>query len=402
MKLFFIWLFGLMCGSCICDNTKNLLVVVLMVKNEEAAMQSTLQPFLDAEIDNYLILDTGSSDNTIPITRNLFASHGISNGHIVEQPFIDFATSRNYALQCAEARFPQAQFLLMIDAEWITHSVPELYTFCANHVTDTCDAYGINILMHKNNSQHTLYTLIRAHKNVRYSGVVHEAVVVNTVGKVPNSVYFELLPTHYGEEKSKNRWERDRDLLLQEHYNDPCNPRVLFYLGQTYAALNDYENACAYYKKRCSLVTPNKEEDFVSHYRLGLLYDVLDNWQQAEYYYIKAYSMRPTRAEPLVWLASHYLKTQHYSLSFLCARLAAQIPYPQEDILFIENDIYAYTRYDILGQVAGYLEEYEIGEAATCQALANKPEAPHLQSNLDLYQAIKKNREVIPCTTKSF
>ena len=43
-----------------------------VIKNEENFITKTLQPFLDAGIDSYLILDTGSDDNTIFVTEKLF------------------------------------------------------------------------------------------------------------------------------------------------------------------------------------------------------------------------------------------------------------------------------------------------------------------------------------------
>src|SRR5579871_6668212 len=69
-----------------------LLVVVLMVKNEETVMRATLQPFIDAGIQSYLIFDTGSTDNTVQVTRDLFDEYEITQGYILQEPFIDFAT----------------------------------------------------------------------------------------------------------------------------------------------------------------------------------------------------------------------------------------------------------------------------------------------------------------------
>src|SRR5579863_731223 len=95
-----------------------ILVVVLMVKNEETVMRATLQPFIDGGIDSFFIFDTGSTDNTITVTQEFFRKNNITKGYIEEEPFIDFATSRNHALERAEKKFPNAGFMLMLDAEW--------------------------------------------------------------------------------------------------------------------------------------------------------------------------------------------------------------------------------------------------------------------------------------------
>src|SRR5258707_10172559 len=85
-----------------------LLVVVLMVKNEETVMRATLQPFVDGGVDSFFIFDTGSTDNTIEVTEQFFAEHGITQVYIAQEPFIDFATSRNRALDLAQEKFPNA------------------------------------------------------------------------------------------------------------------------------------------------------------------------------------------------------------------------------------------------------------------------------------------------------
>lgn len=375
--------------ACIfCDMANPLLAIILMVKNEEAAMQPTLQPFIDAGINSYLILDTGSTDNTIKVTQDLFSTHNVT-GYIIEQPFIDFSTSRNYALQCAEEKFPHAAFFLMIDAEWITHNVQGLLEFCKNHLNDTINVYDIRIVMRKNNSTHCMHNLIRAHKNMRYEGELHEGILTETLCILPENIYFELPVTRYGDDKTQKRFTRDLDILLKAHAKDPNNSRTLFYLAQTYTCLNDLENARKYLLLRSQFRGDNLEEDFISHYRLGVIHDALHDWPNALQFYFKAHVMRPTRAEPLVWLAYHYLLTKEYALSFLFAQRAVQIPYPKNDILFIENELYDYMRYDVLSQVAGYLNEFDLGEWATRKALEAHPEMAHLQANLDLYLKIK-------------
>lgn len=371
-----------------------LLVVLVMVKNEEAAMQQTLQPFIDAGIQSYLVLDTGSTDNTIAVTKSLFKCNNITQGYIAEQPFIDFATSRNYAFQCAEEKFPHAVFFLMIDAEWEAHNVQELIKFCANHIQDTYSVYTIRVIAPASNTMQYMPILTRAHKGIRYSGVVHESIITDTVCHLPDTINFTYNPTKYGEDKTKKRFLQDRDLLLAEYKKNPTNARNLFYLAQTYVSLNDLESARDYLLIRCSLTEGNLEEDFISHYRLGVIFDTLQDWQSALHYYLKAYNMRPTRAEPLVWLAYHYLLSKEYALSFLFAKKATEIPYPINDGLFIEKEMYEYMRYDVLGQVAGYLNEFEIGEAAIRKALVAHPDMPHLDANLDLYIKIQNSKKL--------
>jgi len=389
-RIFFCFSLALYCllyvGQSLCDP---LLVVVLMVKNEAQVMAPTLQPFADAGIDSYFIFDTGSTDDTIAVTEQFFKDHGIKQGVIEQEPFIDFASSRNRALRRAEANFPEAVFMLMLDAEWHLKNGSELLKFCAEHRMDNQDSYLINVVAP--NLDFCTQRLMRAHRGVKFVGVVHEVLDRVSYLRVPKNVFFELHTTQYGREKSERRWLRDRDLLLKEHERNPLDSRTAFYLAQTYDCLGDWENARIYYTKRCAMPGWD-EENFMAYYRLAQVYENLKQWDKALHYYMEAYSMRPGRVEPLVRVANYYLASQKFDLSFLFARHAAEIAYPENDTLFIDKYLYDFMRHDILGQCAWYVGKYPVGEAAVRKALTVQPDAPHLRGNLALY--LKKRSEL--------
>jgi hypothetical protein len=179
--------------------------------------------------------------------------------------------------------------------------------------------------------------------------------------------------------------------LMAEHLQDPSNARTLFYLAQTFDCLNDLINARLWYEKRIStLGWP--EETFMASYRLAQVLERLASvgecsWDEAHTEYLRAFSMRPTRAEPLVLLAEHYWNVGNYPLCYLFSHVAVQIPYPQDDYFLINHAFYDYYRYDLLGRAAWYLGKYAEGEAAVRQALIARPEMKHLHNNLALYVA---------------
>jgi tetratricopeptide (TPR) repeat protein len=226
--------------------------------------------------------------------------------------------------------------------------------------------------------------LIRCRSKAHFVGVVHEVIMPITTKKVSPDVYFEWGYSKQGIEQSRRRWVRDYDLLLREFHRNPKDPRTVFYLGQTKACLGQLQEACQWYELRATMLGWN-EETFITYYRLAQTYEALGNWDQAQKNYLKAFSMRPNRAEPLVQLAQHYLNTGEKELCFLFSRRAVEIPYPHTDLLFIDKELYNYTRYDLLGISAWYVNEFELGKKAVLQALETAPNAPHLQRNLELY-----------------
>jgi tetratricopeptide (TPR) repeat protein len=386
MKSILISFFAIACCQYVwCDP---LLIVVLMVKNEARVIEATLQPFVEGGITNFIIFDTGSTDCTQDIVTHFFKHHNILNAYVVEEPFTDFSTSRNHALDTAQRLFPEAIFMLMPDAEWYMHNVEGLVQFCKDHQHDHHASYLVPI----RSATLAYYTsrLIRCHKNIRFIGPVHEVLNAVTTVKLPDDIYFEWRPSQEGNKKSAQRWQRDRDLLLKSYAENPYDPRTLFYLAQTYECLEEWETAYKHYIARAAL-NGWAEENFITLYRLGGLAQMLNLKShmplvpQAIEYYLTAFSLRPHRAEPLIKIAQHYIDHDEMHLAFLFASRAVKLSYPSEDTLFIEKYVYDFVRYDLLGRCAWYVGEYALGEWAVLQALHVNPHADYLHRNLKFY-----------------
>lgn len=360
------------------------LVVVIMIKNEADVIVETLQPYVDGGIKRFLVLDTGSTDGTVEVVKNFFIEHNIEQGYVAEQDFVNFAVSRNYAIECAEELFKDNCFLFMPDAEWYMQDVPGLIQFCHEQSNSPENSFLV-LLRHRSGSiEFHVQRLFRAHKNIRFCGVVHETINQVSFVKVPSSSYILWSPSDQGCEKSRNRWQRDKDLLLNELELNPYDCRNSFYLAQTFDCLGDLKQAYHWYKHRTTLQGWD-EENFMAYYRLAQVCQRMNNWDEALKYYLAAYNMRSTRAEPLVKIAQHYWKQEKFALAYLFAARAVQIQYPTQDKLFIEKQTYDYARYDVLGCAAWYLQEYEVGKKAVEQALLAYNDLPHLLRNLNLY-----------------
>lgn len=383
------------------DYKKDLIAVVIMIKDEVDVIIPTLQPLIDGGINSILVYDTGSTDGTQQVTRTYFEEHGLVHAHIIEEPFIDFAASRNRALDLAEELFPNITFFLMLDAEWYTYNIHELIKFCETNEHYIAPGtlggcYAIRLVTLQDNIDNYTPRLIRREKNARYAGVVHESIQQQSSGRLPKTVYFEYAPKETGREKSKKRCVRDLQLLKKSLAEDPNNLRTMFYLGQTCQFLDDWEQAIYYYQKRANLGEIS-EERYLALYRIAcaiehILYTSIQNneyckyqWEDALQYYLQAHTMLPHRAEPLIRIATYYLNNNQHPVAYLFAHRAVALPYPQNDTLFVEKYAYEYLRYDILGQCALYAREFEEGKNAVLKALTITPEAPHLHHNLSVY-----------------
>lgn len=375
-----------------------MLVVVLMVKDEEPVIKPTLESYVAGLSEEqksalgFFVFDTGSTDKTIEKAEEFFIENGISNAAIAQEPFVDFATSRNRGLELAEEKFPNAVFLMMPDAEWYMVNMPALMDFCQEHKENVIESsYLVRIM----NPSIDFYTqrLLRKSAQLRFGGVVHETIIEGTPYRVPGEIYFDLRPSKTGNDKSMARWKRDLDLLLKHHNEHPNDPRTTFYLAQTYACLGDLENAHKYYKHRSTLAGWY-EENFVTWYRLAQITEWLAQksengeytWSQALEYYLKAYSYRSCRTEPLVRIAQHYLAKGEHALAYLFGHRACEQPYPINDVLFVDKNVYDFERHDVVGISSWYIGEYDMGEKGVRCALENRPEMEHLKKNLKFYE----------------
>lgn len=351
-----------------------ILAVVLMVKNEEAVIVPTVDRFVQGGITSFFIFDTGSTDHTIAVIEQYFKDKKITSYGISQEPFIDFSTSRNRALELAEAYFPHAGFFIMPDAEWYIVNAHKLLAFCQEQIHEKeFPIYSVRALYAGNFNDYDVDRLFRAANHIRFMGVVHETP--NYAGvriKVPRDIYFEHNPSRYGDEKTQARTKRDIALLTAEHEKEPKNGRTIFYLAQSYMVLGDFENAIRFFKKRAELKGFN-EERFLALYRIAQMTEILENqqkadWQEALDYYLQAFKTRPTRAEPLIHIAHYYLCKKDFQQAFDYANQACQISYPN-DSLAINKELYETTRWQVLAHAAEALGQFQISYQAACQAL---------------------------------
>ncbi len=397
MKKIFSLLFLIQFSFCY----EPLLVVAIMVKNEEAVIQATLEPFLKADPTgqyiHYLVFDTGSTDLTIAKATELFKVYNFTHYYIFQEPFVDFSISRNRALDLVENHFSQACFVLMPDAEWYINDVKGLLDYCLKEVSNNYGPYFIRLIEAKLD----FFTprLIRQSCHSRFRGVVHEALIVYAqqlpYTRVPETIFFKYAPTRYGKEKTEQRYKRDCQLLLNQYQKDPYDTQTTFYLAQTYECLGDWENAYRYYTIRAEQKGWH-EDDFLAHYRRAYCAEnlfrnnKLFTWEQVHALYLQAFTFKPNRIEPLIKIAQYYLEQQNMALSFLYAKAALEIPYPAKDNSFVEKNMYDFDRYNIVGTAAWYLGYFDVGEWAVQKAIEAHPDNAALYKNLSFYLERKK------------
>lgn len=345
-----------------------LLGLVMIVRNEAkriAEVLASYRPF----VDRYTILDTGSTDGTQDLIRD--ALSGIP-GNVLEEPFVDFATSRNRAL---ELHGQSTMFTIMPNGD-VLEGGAELRTFLEQHRDDEAGAYRVRIA-----PGHYYHPLVmRTGRGWRYKWRTHECAVGPLLGSVISGVTVWRDRGARTDAEWRARWTRDLDLLHRDRAEDPSDPRPYFYLGQTHECLGQFAEALAFFERRAEL-GGYFDEVFEAKFRIGKMKQLLGrSWADVQQAYLDAYAQDPRRAEPLYAIAEYWHAKEQHVLTRLFATLAAEMPKPVTD-LFLDEAVYQWKAADLAAIASFYAGYKEAGRAFAEKALRGNQNDERLRAN---------------------
>jgi len=382
----------------------------MMLKNEEKRLRTTLDSVVGG-VDSLVIYDTGSTDRTAEILKEFCAEHDMPL-HVKEGEFTDFSTSRNVALAFAD-EFPEIDFVLLMDCNDELRGGDALREFC--RVQNKTDETAWLVMQEWYSgvcNQYYNIRLLKPRRTWRYHGVVHEWIKKEDEGddyyihhKAPAPICLFQDRTQ-DDDKTGKRFYRDKELLLVEHENNPEDGRTVFYLAQTCSCLGQKKDAYYWYGVRAKMMG-FYEEGFHCHLRRGeialkrieapveedddeeTVFLKSLTWEDTLGHFMKAFEHTP-RAEPVTSIAEHYRAQEKWLLAFHFARIACELPYP-DGVLFIDNHVYDYTRWHVMGIVAFYAGYIPEGLAA-CQHAIARADQEIDRNNLAFYKdAVKKH-----------
>jgi len=315
---------------------------LVMVKDEEKRIHVTLNSIIG--LDSLIVYDTGSTDKTIEIIQEFCRVHSIPL-RLKCGIFVDFSTSRNVALEFADS-FPDVDFILLMDSndELQSETLRMIAERENNNVAKT--AYLVCQKLKKKTSVTTFFNIrfIKPRSGWRYRGSVHEGFELNNdtiprISKLPETVVL-YQDRDQDDLKSYSRFNRDKELLLKDHLQNPSNPRTVYYLAQTLDGMGNFEESEKYHRLRVEM-GGFIEERFMSAFRVACLQK---EWEDSFKWYMKSYSILQ-RAEPLINIADHYHKTRQWNLGlgYHFAKLACELKYPENSLFYVERQAYDYN-----------------------------------------------------------
>ncbi|GAB3285589.1 glycosyltransferase [Parahaliea aestuarii] len=312
----------------------------MIVRDESAVIERCLAS-VRAHIDYWVIVDTGSLDDTPALVEH--ALDGIP-GELHHTPWRDFSYNRNDAMQRASGK---ADYLLFIDADeqlevddgaMLAPRIQEAYSL------ETC--FGA--------LRYDRLALVSTALPWQWAGVLHEYLDAGRTVSQPRLPGVRILVTADGaRSRDPNKFEKDVKVLQQALEREPDNARYVFYLAQSYRDAGHREEARHYYLQRAGM-GGWEEEVWYALFQVALLHQQLEEIQATVVdAFLAAYACRPLRAESLVSLA-HYLRTREaWELAYLFARAACDIA-PPSDRLFVDWSVYQWRARDELALAAFY------------------------------------------------
>jgi tetratricopeptide (TPR) repeat protein len=345
-----------------------LLGLVMIVKNEAKRISEVLasyRPYINA----WTILDTGSTDGTQDLIRKEL--DGIP-GTLHEEPFVDFATSRNRAL---ELHGLTTVFSIMPNGDVLSGG-PALVDFLEAHRVDLgSGAYRVRI-----EPGHYYHPLVmRTGMGWRYKWRTHECAIGPNVGPQIDAVIVRRDRGARTDEEWRARWTRDLDLLNRDRQEDPSDPRPYFYLGQTHECLGQFEQALAFFERRAEM-GGYFDEIYEAKYRIAKMKEKLGRpWPEIQQAFLDAFAFDPRRAEPLFAISDHYYDKVH-AISRIFSIAAAQMEKPPTD-LFLDESVYTWKSADRAAISSFYAGHKDSGRYWAAEAVAASPHDERIRAN---------------------
>lgn len=223
---------------------KPTLAVCMIARNEGRRLPTAIESVRKIA-DQVVVVDTGSTDDTIERARSLGAQ-------VVEYPWRDdFADARNRSL--AEAG---CDWVFCLDAD--EYLAPESESRLLKALSGKAGAYMVRIESRVDSTAGKVFVnffprLFRNLEGVRFEGKVHEQVTPSLEHLGVSIEVSDIVITHTGYALSdydmKAKARRNADLLLRDVEKRTDDGLTLFHLGEAFSMLERFEEAVRFYDK---------------------------------------------------------------------------------------------------------------------------------------------------------
>jgi tetratricopeptide (TPR) repeat protein len=229
--------------------TEPLLTAAMIVRDEASHLPACLESIRDV-VDEIVIVDTGSTDETVSIARSFGARVHI---HPWRE---DFAAARNTGLELA-----RGTWILYIDADERLRPISsELVRARLERATDV--ALRVRLKPFAGSTPYWEYRLWRSHPRIRFAGVMHEKVTPSIGALVAEDRMTvgdsDLFIDHIGYDGDQtHKHQRNLPLLRAQLSSDPTSSYNWRHLGKVLEGLGDLDQSEAAFEQAVQVARDN-------------------------------------------------------------------------------------------------------------------------------------------------
>lgn len=259
----------------------------MIVKNEAASLSRCLKS-VEGWVDEMVIVDTGSTDDTVSIAQSFGAKiYSYNWGN-------DFAAARNVGLQ-----YVQSKWVLVLDADEVLNPevIPQL-----QGILQQDNLLAVTLLRHEVGAQQSPYSLLsrlfRNHPQIRFQRPYHELIDDHVLALQKQEPHWQVghLPEvaieHFGYQAdaiaTRNKHQRACEIMAAALANNPNDAYLCSKLGALYGDMGQVQPGIQLLKQGLNLNPPEASILYELHYHLGHTYDrgrqadlALQHYQQA-------------------------------------------------------------------------------------------------------------------------
>lgn len=405
--------------------------LTMIVRNESKNMPRLLDS-LKTIIDMISIVDTGSTDNTEEVIMNWGKTNNIPTS-VHHEVFKNFAYNRTHSANMAQKTYPDADYLLLSDADFV-------WDINIGNTFDKILLVDQKYLIRQYNKSLSYWNvrLLNAKINWVCVGRTHEFWTEAKVQSVYNGEIRTTKITTLGiDDREDGGFKTDKftrdEKLLKEGLEDPDEPedlksRYKFYLAQTLKDMMRYTESIEWYDRRiedggwdeeiyyskfqtgfnyeqlawkkkyaCELIgkvdKSQDDIDFIAKWNpMNLSVDelreeVAKDFSSAGTRYLSAYNYRKSRAEALYSFVKMNRSLAKNEIAYIYAVIGRKIKYPHEDSLFIQEDCYTYLFDYEISIVANYIPNEKDEGRKSIAFLLEYPDLPEEIKNQTIYNS---------------
>lgn len=343
----------------------------LIAKNEEKRIAQCIESVREI-VDEIVVVDTGSEDDTVRIAEGLGAV-------VYHYPWDgNFSHARNFAIAHA-----QSTWLLLLDADEQVDrdSLNSIVTFIRTTALDGAYFRVRNYIGSYSPEDYTLHNALRLLRNngkYRYEGSIHEQVVCDDLQDFPNRFLpLGVILNHYGyldeaiAEKGKR--QHNMPLLEQELREHPDNIFAQYYMGNEYLALNRLDRALEYYRE--AYRNAKRRHMLFAHLYLRMItcMEASGLFRQSLDFAQEALDVYPLCTDFEFVRAAIFFRTRRYTLAVKSLNRCLAMGVPPAPLEFM-GGCGTYRAAYMLGDVYAEQEDYEAALEWYRTSLGYKPD----------------------------